>query len=222
MKIGIFGGTFNPIHIGHLRAAEEVRERFGLTKIIFVPAKNPPLKKKEIVNPSHRYKMIELALSGNSFFEISDIEYRRRGKSYTLDTIKELQSIYNEANLYFILGIETFLDIPNWWEPDKLIMLIDFIIISRPPHRFRDLISSPYLDVSRKILERLDRGDLESYTAKLKRNKNREIIALKIPLIEVSGTEIRRLIRLRRSIKYLLPEAVESYIISNKLYMRKE
>ncbi|NWF52870.1 MAG: nicotinate-nucleotide adenylyltransferase [Nitrospirae bacterium] len=218
MKIGIFGGTFNPIHIGHLRAAEEVRERFDLTKIIFVPAKNPPLKKKEIIDPIHRYRMIELALSGARFFEISDIEYKRRGKSYTLETIKELNSIYSEANLYFILGIETFLDIPNWREPDRLIKLIDFIIISRPPFRFANLISSPYLDVTKKILERLDKGELESYTAKVRRDTSRKIIALRIPLIEVSGTEIRRLIRVGRSVKYLLPETVESYIISNKLY----
>lgn len=222
MKIGIFGGTFNPIHIGHLRAAEEVRERLGLTKIIFVPAKNPPLKKEDIIEPCHRYRMIELAISGNNFFKISDIEYKRTGKSFTVDTLNELRIIYTDAELYFILGIETFLDIPNWWEPDKLVRLTDFIIISRPPFRFVDLTSSPYLYISRKVLERIDKGNIESYIAKLKKDRNRKIIALKIPLIEVSGTEIRRLVREGRSIKYLLPETVESYIISNRLYMRKK
>ncbi len=222
MKIGIFGGTFNPIHIGHLRAAEEVRERLGLTKIIFVPAKNPPLKKEDIIEPFHRFRMIELAMSGNNFFEISNIEYRRTGKSFTVDTLKELRTIYTEENLYFILGIETFLDIPNWWKPDELVTLTDFIIISRPPFRFIDLISSPYLNISGKILESIDKGKIESYITKLNKYRNRKIIILRIPLIEVSGTEIRRLIREGKSIKYLLPDTVESYIISNKLYMRKE
>ncbi len=220
MKIGVFGGTFNPIHIGHLRAAEEVRERLGLTKIIFVPAKKPPLKRAEIIEPTHRYKMMELALSGNNFFELSDIEYKRKGKSFTVDTVEELRCIYDKADLYFILGIDTFLDIPHWREPDKLVRLIDFIIISRPPFRFVDLISSTYLDIPRRVLERLDRDEIDLYTTTFRRDKNRKIIVLKIPLIEVSGTAIRRLIRKGRSIKYLLPETVESYIISNKLYIR--
>jgi nicotinate-nucleotide adenylyltransferase len=220
LKIGIFGGTFNPVHNGHLRAAEEVRERFGIAKVLFIPSKNPPLKNQEIVDPEHRYKMMELALSGNSFFEISDIEYRRPGKSYTVNTSENLRTIYTDTKLQFILGIETFLDIPNWYEPERLVKLIDFIIISRPPFKFVDLLSSPYLDMSKKDLERLDKAKLESFSTKLK--TNRDITALRIPLIEISGTEIRRLVREGKSIKYLLPESVESYIISNKLYMRKE
>jgi nicotinate-nucleotide adenylyltransferase len=216
LKIGIFGGTFNPIHYGHLRGAEEVRERFGLTKIIFVPSNNPPLKTQEIIDPEHRYKMTELALSGNSFFEISDIEYRKPDKSYTVSTLEELRSLYADTNLYFILGIETFLDIPHWWQPEKLVRLIDFIIISRPPFRFVDLLLSPYSDMSKEDLERLDKAELESYSAELK--TNREAIAIRTPLIEISGTEIRRLVKEGKSIKYLLPGPVESYIISNKLY----
>jgi nicotinate-nucleotide adenylyltransferase len=216
LKIGIFGGTFNPIHYGHLRGAEEVRERFGLRKIIFIPSNNPPLKTQEIIDPKHRYKMTELALSGNSFFEISDIEYRKPDKSYTVSTLEELRSLYADTNLYFILGIETFLDIPNWSQPEKLVRLIDFIIISRPPFRFVDLLLSPYSDMSKEDLERLDKAELESYSAELK--TNREAIAIRTPLIEISGTEIRRLVKEGNSIKYLLPEPVESYIISNKLY----
>jgi nicotinate-nucleotide adenylyltransferase len=160
--------------------------------------------------------MTELALSGNSFFEISDIEYRKPDKSYTVSTLEELRSLYADTILYFILGIETFLDIPNWWQPEKLVRLIDFIIISRPPFRFVDLLLSPYSDMSREDLERLDKAELESYSAELK--TNREAIAIRTPLIEISGTDIRRLVKEGKSIKYLLPEPVESYIISNKLY----
>ncbi len=216
MKIGIFGGTFNPIHYGHLRAAEEVRERFELTKIIFIPSKNPPLKTQDLLDSVHRYKMTELALSENSFFEISDIEFKRQGKSYSVQTLEELRSIFHGTTLYFILGIDAFLEIPTWWQAERLISLVDFIVISRPSFRFADLLSSPYISASKNDLEKLDKAELELYITTLK--GNRSIIAFRIPLIDISATEIRRRVREGKSIKYLLPESVESYIISNRLY----
>jgi nicotinate-nucleotide adenylyltransferase len=216
MKIGIFGGTFNPIHYGHLRAAEEVRERFDLTKIIFIPSKNPPLKTQDLLDSVHRYSMTELALSGNSFFEISDIEFKRQGKSYSVQTLEELRSIFHGATLYFILGIDAFLEIPTWWQPERLISLVDFIVTSRPSFKFVDLLSSPYIGASKNELERLDKAGLELHTTALK--GNRAMMAFRIPLIDISATEIRRRVMEGKSIKYLLPESVESYIISNKLY----
>jgi nicotinate-nucleotide adenylyltransferase len=216
VKIGIFGGTFNPIHYGHLRAAEEVREQFDLSKVIFIPSKNPPLKTGELLDSAHRYKMTELALSGNSFFEISDIEFKRPGKSYSVDTIEELRSIFHDANLYFILGIDAFLEIPTWWQPERLASLVDFIVISRPSYRFIDLLSSPYMHASKNDLEKLDKAELELYTTTLK--SNRVVIAFRVPLMDVSATEIRRRVREGKSIKYLLPESIESYIIANRLY----
>ena len=216
MKIGIFGGTFNPIHYGHLRAAEEVRERFDLTKIIFIPSKDPPLKKGELLYPEHRYRMTELAIAGNDFFEISDIEHKRPGKSYSVHTVEELRDIYPDTDLYFILGVDTFLDIPNWWNPERLISLIDFIVISRPFFKFVDLLTSPYIYADRYTLERLDRAEIESYAIELR--SNREATAFRIPLVDISASGVRRLVREERSIKYLLPEPVESYIIANKLY----
>jgi nicotinate-nucleotide adenylyltransferase len=216
MKIGIFGGTFNPIHYGHLRAAEEVREKFDLTKVVFIPAKNPPLKARELLKSEHRYKMTELALSGNIFFEISDIEFKRPGKSYSVQTLEELQRIFPDMDLCFILGIDAFLEIPTWYQSERLLSLADFIVISRPSFRFVDLLSSPYVDGSRNELEKLDKAEAESWRTTLK--GKRVITALKIPLLDISATEIRRLIREGKSVKYLLPESVESYIISNKLY----
>jgi nicotinate-nucleotide adenylyltransferase len=220
MKIGIFGGTFNPIHYGHLRAAEEVREKFHLSKIIFIPSKSPPLKTHELIESEHRYKMTELALSGNGFFEISDIEFKRPGKSFTVQTIEELRRIFHDMDLYFILGIDSFLEIPTWLQPEKLMSLTDFIIIARPSFRFVDLLLSPYINVQRQVLEKLDKAELESYSAALK--SKRVIIAMKIPLLDISATEIRKRFREGKSIKYLLPESVESYIIANKLYARDE
>lgn len=218
MKLGIFGGTFNPIHYGHLKAAEEVRERLDLNKIIFIPSGNPPVKTEELADAEHRYKMVELAIARNSFFEISDIEYKRPGKSYSVHTMEELRNIYHDTILYFILGIDTFLDIPNWWQPERLISLTDFVIIPRSSFRFIDLSSSPYIYADKGNLERLDRAEVESYTAKLR--TNRDLIALRLPVIDISATEIRRLAKEGKSIKYLLPESVESYIIANNLYKK--
>jgi nicotinate-nucleotide adenylyltransferase len=216
MKIGIFGGTFNPIHYGHLRAAEEVRERFDLSKIIFIPSKNPPLKSQDLLNSVHRYEMTEFALSGNGFFKISDIEFKRPGKSYSVQTLEELRNIFHDATLYFILGIDAFLEIPTWWQSERLISLVDFIVISRSSFGFVDLLSSPYINASKNDLEKLDKGELDLYTTPLKGNK--AMMAFRIPLIDISATEIRRRVREGKSIKYLLPESVESYIIANRLY----
>ncbi|MEW6002321.1 MAG: nicotinate-nucleotide adenylyltransferase [Nitrospirota bacterium] len=216
MKVGIFGGTFNPIHYGHLRAAEEVRERLGFSKIIFIPSGNPPIKTRELADAKERYNMTELATAGNPFFEVSDIEFKRHGKSYTVQTMKELCDIYPDISLYFILGVDAFLDIPNWWQPERLIAIMDFIVISRASFRFIDLLSSPYIHADRGALERLDEGELESYSAKLR--SNRDILAMRVPLLDISSTEIRRLTAAGKSIKYLLPEVVESFIIEKGFY----
>jgi nicotinate-nucleotide adenylyltransferase len=121
---GIFGGTFNPIHYGHLRSAEEVREKFGLDKILFVPAGSPPLKTEGIADALHRQEMLRLAVTDNKFFELSDIECRLPGKSYTVNTIEQLKEANPDAKFFFILGIDAFIDIPNWWQPEILITLL--------------------------------------------------------------------------------------------------
>ncbi|MBI5187683.1 MAG: nicotinate-nucleotide adenylyltransferase [Nitrospirae bacterium] len=216
MKVGIFGGTFNPIHYGHLIAAEEVRERLGLDKILFVPSGSPPLKAEELADAIHRYKMTRLAIVTNRLFELSDIECRRHGKSYTAKTVEELKKTNPGIEFFFILGIDAFLDITNWWRPERLITLINFVIISRPDFRFIDLQVSPYIKINRRILKGLDNAEIETYTIKLKNNMDATL--LRLTPIGISSTEIRRLIKQGRSIKYLLPAEVESYIIANKLY----
>ncbi len=219
MRTGIFGGTFNPIHYGHLRAAEEIREKLNLDKIIFVPAGNPPLKSKELADAKHRYKMVRLAAFKNRSFMVSDIEFKKRSKSYTVNTIRALQKLHPDTKLYFILGIDAFIDIPNWWQPEKLVSITDFVVISRPFFRFSDLASSPYLNADIKILKKLDYGKIESYKTELK--SGRDMIMMRLTSIDISATQIRSLIRERKSIKYLLPEEAESYIISNKLFLDK-
>jgi len=216
MKLGIFGGTFNPIHYGHLRAAEEVRAKLGLDRIVFVPSGNPPLKGKELADARHRYKMVRLATFRNRSFTISDIEYKKKAKSYSVNTLKELHRLYPKTKFYFILGIDAFIDMPKWWQPERLIGLTDFVVISRPPFKFADLSVSPYLKADKAVLNKLDSGKLESCKTKLK--NRREVIILRLTPIDISATMIRKLIRQGKSVKYLLPEEVESYILSNKLY----
>ena len=219
MKVGIFGGTFNPIHYGHLRAAEEVREKLGFDKILFIPSGSPPLKIKELADAKHRYKMTRLAIVTNRLFELSDIECRLSGKSYTVKTVEELKKNNPEIEFSFILGIDAFLDVTNWWHPERLITLANFVIISRPDFRFIDLQISPYIKINRRILKRLDNAEIETYTIKLKSSRNATF--LRLTPIGISSTGIRRLLKEGKSIKYLLPAEVESYIIANKLYCNK-
>jgi nicotinate-nucleotide adenylyltransferase len=220
MRLGVFGGTFNPIHYGHLRAAEEAREKVALEKVIFVPSASPPLKSGDLADVEHRFLMTAMAVQHNEYFEISDIECRKPEKSYTVTTARVLRQEYPDAEIFFILGVDAFMEIPQWREPDELMRLIDFIIIGRPTMRFASLARSPYLDVDPGELEGLDRGTGEALTATLE--GGRKAVLLGIPLLDISSTAIRVLIGEGRSIKYLLPEKVESFIMSNRLYMYKQ
>lgn len=213
-KIGIFGGTFNPIHYGHLRVAEEVRERLDLEKVLFIPSSNPPLKVEDLADAAHRYEMTRLSLETNPFFEISDIECRRSGKSYTVDTLVTLRGTYPATEFYFILGIDSFLDIPMWYQPERLMELTNFVVVSRPGFCFTSL--STMTAAREDVLSGLDAGKLDIHKTNLQNGK--EVILLKVTPIGISSTTMRRLIRGGASIKYLLPENAESYIIANKLY----
>lgn len=213
-KIGILGGTFNPIHYGHLRIAEEVREKLGLAKILFIPSCNPPLKGEDLADVRNRYEMTRFSVENNPFFDISDIECKRGGKSYTVETLASLGKAHPENDFYFIMGIDSFLEIPSWYQPEKLIELTHFVVVSRPGFRFSDLFSR--IPVNKKTLSDLDRRTLGVYGTTMKSGK--EIFLLNVTPIGISATAIRTLLRSGMSIKYLLPEAAESYIIANKLY----
>ncbi|MBA4348960.1 MAG: nicotinic acid mononucleotide adenylyltransferase [Thermodesulfovibrio sp.] len=210
MRLGIFGGTFNPIHYGHLRAAEEVRYKINLDRVIFIPSGNPPLKSSELSDAAHRYAMTKLATDLNVNFVVSDIELRQTGKAYTVNTLERLFEIYAGDELFFVLGIDAFLDIPNWRQPDRLIGMIDFIILTRPGFDLKDIIKSPF--ISGRI--KTDRIVGETITLK----GGRKAIIVDIRPLDISSTEIRELAREDKSIKYILPEAVEKYIYTHNLY----
>lgn len=215
--IGIFGGTFNPIHYGHLRAAEEVRERIGLEKILFIPSCNPPLKGFDLAGPEDRFEMTRLAIDGNPYFDISDIECRRPGKSYTVETLSELKRLWPQKDLFLILGIDSFIEIPEWYMPEKLMEITDFIVVSRPGFRFEGLVRMPLRSSEcQAILRELDTGRTQFGEIGLK--TGRKVLLMNITPLDISATRIRRLVREGSSIRYLLPESVEYYIISKGLY----
>jgi nicotinate-nucleotide adenylyltransferase len=214
MKIGIFGGTFNPIHYGHLRSAEESRVMFGLDKIFFIPSGNPPLKKKDLAEAGHRYKMVRMAVKGNPYFEVLDIECIRPGKSYTVNTLELLKKKYADVAFYFMLGIDAFLDMPNWREPEKIMSLTNFIVLSRPGNSFEDLLDSPYLDF------KAGQGKAVIQSCRTALGNSQKVFLADVTQIGISSTDIRKSVKKGASIKYMLPENVESYIISNRLYMQ--
>ncbi|MBI5848562.1 MAG: nicotinate-nucleotide adenylyltransferase [Nitrospirae bacterium] len=216
MKLGILGGTFNPVHFGHLRAAEEALELAGLDSVLFIPSGNPPLKTEDIASARHRYEMVKLATGNNPRFDLLDLECRTRKKSYTVDTLERLHHLYPDDSLYFILGIDAFLDIPNWYMPEHLLSLAHFLVLSRPGCRFADLSTSPYLSFKKEILTKLDAGAPSSYSTKLANGNT--VMLLNVSPINISATDIRSRIAQGKSLKYLLPADVESYIISHKLY----
>ena len=198
-RIGIMGGTFDPIHYGHLAAAEAARVEFGLCKVIFMPAGNPPHKQSQkISDAEHRYRMTALATSSNSGFEVSRLEVDKAGITYTFDTMEELRSIYGEApELYFITGADAVLELLTWYKIGELLTLCKFIAVTRPG---------------------FDIWKLEQKIAEISSKYDGEIICLEVPLLEISSTDIRERIKNGKPVKYLLPEEVEAYIHKNGLY----
>ena len=133
MKVGILGGTFNPIHIGHLILAEEAREKLKLDKIIFVPANLSPHKdNSDIVPPLHRYRLIRLAIKTNKYFSVSNVEIKRDGKSYTIDSLREFKKIYPLDELYFIIGSDLLRYLDDWKDLSQIIKMVSFVAATRP------------------------------------------------------------------------------------------
>lgn len=198
-KLGIMGGTFDPIHIGHLVTAEAVRNEYGLDNVLFIPAANPPHKQTQKVTPAiHRYIMTAMATYSNPYFHVSSIELDRPGPSYTIDTIYELIKRFGKnTEIYFITGADAIQEIPSWDRIEELLGLCQFIAATRPG-------CLPTVDNIKEYF-----GDL---------GKNR-IHRLTTPELEISSTDIRERIKKGYSIKYIVPESVENYILKEGLYL---
>jgi len=201
VRIGLLGGSFNPVHVGHLVVAEQARERLGLERVLFVPARISPHKLGKPLAPAEdRLRMVQLAIADNPAFEASDIELRRGEPSYSVDTVRQLREQSNgEWNIHFLVGSDTLPELPAWHRIGELAELCKFVVFSRP--------GDP-LDA----LEPL-RGALrdEQVAAIAERS-------FEIPLIGVSSTDIRRRVREGRSIRYLVPEPVRRYVVARGLY----
>ena len=196
-KYGIFGGSFNPIHYGHLMICEYIKEEMGLDKVIFIPTGNLPHKDLEL-SAKDRYEMVRLAISPNPDFEISDIETTRVKKSYTVDTIRELKKIYKEEKLYFLIGLDSLFQLKTWMKIGDLSQEIEFVVALRPGY--------------------LDKEEINKEIDFLRENFGTKINLINTPLYEISSTDLRDRIREGKSLRYLIPKKVLDYIEESGFY----
>lgn len=212
-RLGLFGGTFNPVHYGHLRSAEEILEEFELEQVVFIPSADPPHKKKEGLLPATlRLKMLHLAIAENPRFSLSEVEMNRPGKSYSIETLTYFRKeVGTQAQLYFILGLDAFKEIATWKEYQGLFELCHFIIMTRPG--FEKKFSSDLLPVELAGEFCYDEGQKG-----LAHRSGFFLYPREITALDISATKIRENLRAGRSIRYLLPPAVEAFIYQNRLY----
>ena len=193
IRIGLLGGSFDPIHNGHLKLANWVKNKLSLNRIIFIPAAVPPHKQNiKLTDSKHRYRMVEIAIENYPDFEISDVELKRNGISYTIDTIFYFKQIFklDKENLFLIIGADSLLDFHNWKDPEEIIENCQIVVLQRPEVNLNNV----------------------------KTKYKCQAIILQSPLIDISATDIRRRIREGESIAQIVPTAVEQYINEHNLY----
>ena len=215
-RLGLFGGTFNPIHYGHLRSAEEVAEALDLGQVWFIPAALPPHKSSSYVTSFEtRLAMTRLAVGRQSRLAVSDVEGRRPGKSYTIDTLHHFREEFGpQRELYFILGMDSMLEIATWKDYRELFTLSHYVVLDRPGYD---------QDRLEEILRRQVHPDFQSLPAGegFQHPSGFRVLVQDTTLLEISGTRIRNLVREGRSIRYLLPERVRRFILKNNLYRHR-
>lgn len=233
LRLGLLGGTFNPVHNCHLKIARQTRDALGLDRILFIPTSDPPHKQDQDLAPAQdRYEMVRLAINQEIHLAISDTEVRREGKSYTVDTIRALrEKCGSETELFFIIGLDAFLEFPTWRDPEELLRMCHFVVVSRPGSKFTSLVSMAPLasilapspsglgaslheriaQLSLMDTHRRDRLDLPVPGGK-------SLVLLVLPPCEISASDIRQKLRQGLSVANLLPTSVESYIIQHHLY----
>lgn len=199
-KVGIFGGTFDPIHIGHLILAEQARETLALDQVLFLPTSISPHKQSgATASEKDRLEMVHIAIAGNPTFAVSDLELHRGGISYTVETLESLNVQQPSDEWFLLIGADNLPDLPRWYRPERIVELAHLVVACRPGH--------PEVDFG--PIERLN----DSEAARTKRH-----VRLPIPLIGVSATEIRARRRKGKTVRYLVPSAVLAYMDSKDLY----
>jgi nicotinate-nucleotide adenylyltransferase len=191
-RVGIFGGTFDPVHLGHLVAAEQAREQARLDQVAFVPAARPPHKMERSLTPfGHRVEMLSLAVAGHSAFRVEELERDRPGPSYTVDTLEELHRTLPDAELALVLGADCLPDLKTWREPERIGRLAEIVLVPRPGIATAEEEAATPIRIGTTV---------------------------KMPLVDISSHDIRQRVSERRSIRYLVPRAVECYIETHSLY----
>lgn len=190
-RIGVFGGTFDPIHYGHLIVAQYVAEELSLHKVLFLPAGRPPHKTgRKISHPKMRYHMVKRAIAGNKLFSVSDLELSPGRASYTVISLKKIKKLYPTSELFLLIGVDQALSLSTWKQPEEILKLSRVMVMVRPGY---------------------DSADIE--------DKWKERVRMvEVPLIEISASDIRRRVASGKNIKYLVPDSVEKFIKTNKLY----
>lgn len=195
-RIGLFGGTFNPIHCGHVKAAESVQNIFSFDRILFIPSYLPPHKESvDVASAAHRLKMVELALASFDRFFPSSVEIDARGTSYSILTLNKIKEMFPQTEAFFLLGIDAFLEIETWKDYEDVLEQCSFVVMSRPGFRLseaKDILTEKY-----------------------------KIYLLSINTLDISSSEVRERIRKNQPIEGLVPENVENYIKEKRLYLQK-
>lgn len=212
-RIGLFGGTFNPIHLGHLRGAEEVWQAFQLKKVIFIPSSIPPHKVTEkIIEAKHRLEMVRLAISDNPHFSTSDLELSRAGRSFSIDTIRFFQERQKDT-FFFILGGDAFAEIETWKDFRDLFSLCHFIVMARPGSQ-KSILSSPFPEALMSDFQHAPGEETWIH------HSGHRVYFKEISFLDISSTKVRKLIEKGGSVKYLIPAEVEGYIQRHRLYRK--
>lgn len=198
-SVGLMGGTFDPIHLGHLVAADAARHALGLERVIFVPASQPPHKLgSAITSGDHRFAMTLLATLDHPAFEVSRVELDRPSPSYTVETLRHFRALWPDADLWFITGADAILEILNWREPEELLALARFVAATRPGHPL---------------------GRLKAVKEALGPAARGRIRSLEVPALAIASRDLRERVRTGRPIRYLVPREVEAYIAKTGLYL---
>jgi nicotinate-nucleotide adenylyltransferase len=191
MKLALFGGSFNPPHVGHLIVIECVRDALQFDKVLFIPSAQTPNKQNSVLAPAAaRLAMTQLAVEHNAAFEVSDIEIQRKGISYTIDTINAVSALYPRASLSLIIGSDNLLEFETWKAPDDILAKAELVVMTRPGYDLRT-IDSKLIRIAKMV---------------------------NVPAIGISSTDIRRRVKLGRSITYLVPPKVHDFILGRRLY----
>jgi nicotinate-nucleotide adenylyltransferase len=198
MRVGVFGGTFDPVHLGHLILAEQCREQAVLDKVLFVPAARPPHKLEGVITSfDHRAEMLSFAIAGHPQFRVDDLEKNRPGPSYTVETLEELRRRQPDDQFFLVIGSDTLCELATWRQPERIVQLAALLVVNRPGW------PPPSADQIRETLGA---------------DKPVQMQTIEAPLIDIASRDIRSRVAERRTIRYLVPRAVEEYIKDKHLY----